>query len=127
MSMQTLTNDSIVEHVAHQMRIEGMLSNEQAFALSIVEHVVCSSIYICVPQPCNFTRLLIEVLKTEDFLICGAIFKKLEQAALVQRTAVWTEKSLHQTLNNCKRHCSLEWDACNAKSVVGRGGNTSGL
>ena len=112
-SMKTLTNDSIVEHVAQQMGLAGTLSNEQAFALSIVEHVVGSSVYICVPQSRNFTSLLIDVLGTEDFLICGAIFKKLEQAGLVQRTPVWTEKSLHQTLNICKKHCALEWETPN--------------
>lgn len=101
--------DQIVRHIARTLYEDGTLSRPEAFALSIVEHMIGSSLYYVPPVSGPYTDALLVILRAERFLICGTLFQNLEAAGLVVRTAIFEDDLLHETLNIVKEHCSAEW------------------
>lgn len=62
----------------------------------------------------DFTENLIAKLSNEDFLISENLFTALVNDGFVKKSAVFSIDELHQTINDCKKHASREWEVMEA-------------
>jgi len=92
------------------------LGRTQAFSLSVVEHVLGSSLFYNEECSSDYTKSLTEKLKEDGFLISENLFTKLVASGFATKSTVFSNEELQQTINTCKKHVSEEWAQLDAES-----------
>ncbi|MNC19085.1 hypothetical protein D3C75_670100 [compost metagenome] len=93
------------------------LNRSQAYTLSVIEHVLGSNQFLVQPSNENFNEILVNRLKSEDFLISENFFTKLVGDGIIKPSTVFSREDLHNTINICKAHTSDEWEALDVENT----------